>query len=327
VATAGQGTDAAELDDKERSRLRHQGLDWLRADLALWTKLLESDPPASRRAIAENMNHWKQDPDLASVRDAAALAKFTADEQKAFAQLWTDVEALLKKAAENAQVALPEKTAENSQAAKPEKAARDAEADLLADKSKEAERYLRTGKPVLAQPLLAEVSEGRRARLGPDHSVTLVSMSQLGVTYWRLRQFDKSVPLFEELLKLDEAKHGREHPETLWAVANLGVNYKDAGRLNEAIPLLEEVHQAAKRFPILQGYASALNDAYRKAGENAKLTELLQEQLPEARKALPKDSPQLTGMLARIGVIFLEQKKWTEAEPLLRESLAIREQK
>ena len=68
-------------------------------------------------------------------------------------------------------------------------------------------------------------------------------------------------------------------------------------------------------------------DAYTKAGENAKLADLLQEQLPEARKTLPKDSPQLAGMLAQIGLILLQQKKWTEAEPLLRESLAIREKK
>ena len=50
------------------------------------------------------------------------------------------------------------------------------------------------------------------------------------------------------------------------------------------------------------------------------------QQLPEARKALPKESPQLAGLLAQIGLGLLEQKKWTEAEPHLRECLAIREQ-
>ena len=110
-------------------------------------------------------------------------------------------------------------------------------------------------------------------------------------------------------------------------MANLGVNYKDAGRLKEAIPLLEEAHRAAKRFPMLRFVDNQLADAYTQAGENAKLADLLREQLPEARKELPKDSPQLAGMLAQIGLSLLQQKKWTEAEPLLRESLAIREQK
>lgn len=48
-------------------------------------------------------------------------------------------------------------------------------------------------------------------------------------------------------------------------------------------------------------------------------------QLPRARKALPMDSPQLAGLLAQIGMELQTQKKWTAAEPLLRESLAIRE--
>ncbi len=51
----------------------------------------------------------------------------------------------------------------------------------------------------------------------------------------------------------------------------------------------------------------------------------LMQQLPEARKALPKDSPQLAGLLAQIGLGLQQEKKWTEAEPLLRECLAIRE--
>ena len=41
-----------------------------------------------------------EDPDLAGIRDAAALAKLPADEQKAFTQFWADVAALLKKAEE-----------------------------------------------------------------------------------------------------------------------------------------------------------------------------------------------------------------------------------
>jgi hypothetical protein len=102
-------------------------------------------------------------------------------------------------------------------------------------------------------------------------------------------------------------------------------NPKEAGRLKDAIPLLEEAHQSAKRFPDLRSVDGPLIDAYMKMGENAKITDLLRERLSEARKTLPKDSPQLAGLLAQIGMGLLEQKKWAEADPLLRESLAIRE--
>ncbi len=156
-AAAGQGNDAAELDDKERARLRQQARDWLRADLALWTKQLEAGKTADRTAVQQMLSHWHKDPDLAGIRDTAALAKLPGEEQKACTQLWADVAAVLKTA--------------------------------------------------------------------------------------------NAPPSFASLL----------------------------------------------------------------------------EQLPRARKALPKDSPQLAGLLAQIGVGLLEQKKWTEAEPLLRECLAIRE--
>jgi hypothetical protein len=70
-----------------------------------------------------------------------------------------------------------------------------------------------------------------------------------------------------------------------------------------------------------------LLQSYAQVGANAKLANLLLEQLPEARKVLPKDSPQLAGLLAQIGLGLLEQKQWVEAEALLRECLAIREKK
>ena len=188
-----------------------------------------------------------------------------------------------------------------------------------------AAAYRAAGKFLEAIALLERVRDARIAKLGPDHPDTLATLNNLGAAYRSTKQLDKSVPLFEDVLKRTEAKLGRQHPDTLQTLANLGVNYKDAGRLKEAIPLLEEAYQAARRFPTLRFVRNQLLDAYMKAGENAKLADLLQEQLAEARKALPKDSPQLAGLLAQIGLGLLQQKKWTEAEPLLRECLAIRE--
>ncbi len=185
--------------------------------------------------------------------------------------------------------------------------------------------YKAVGRLPEAIALLERVRDAQIAKLGPDHPDTLTTLNNVAAAYWKTKQLDRSVPLFEDVLKRQEAKLGRQHPSTQFAVANLGVNFKDAGRLKEAIPLLEEAHQAAKSFPELRWVANPLIDAYMKSGQHRKLADLLQEQLPEARKALPKDSPQLAGQLAQIGLVLLQQKKWTEAEPLLRECLAIRE--
>jgi serine/threonine protein kinase/tetratricopeptide (TPR) repeat protein len=190
-----------------------------------------------------------------------------------------------------------------------------------------ASGYNTAGKLDKGLPITEETVKLMEAKLGPDHPHTLLAMNNLAGAYWRLKRLDQSIPLFETTLQIQEKKLGRQHPDTLLAAANLGVNYKDAGRLKEAIPLLEEARQAAKKYDSLRWVAGPLGDAYEKAGENAKLARLLLEQLPEARKSLPDDSPQLAGMLAQIGLGLLEQKKWAEAEPLLRECLAIREKK
>jgi tetratricopeptide (TPR) repeat protein/serine/threonine protein kinase len=100
LAAAGQGTDADKLDDKERTRLRKQALDWLRADLDLWTKHLADAKPPERQTLLLALKHWQEDTDLAGIRDKDAVAKLPADEQEACKKFWADAEAVLKKAQE-----------------------------------------------------------------------------------------------------------------------------------------------------------------------------------------------------------------------------------
>jgi tetratricopeptide (TPR) repeat protein len=97
-AAAGKGEDAGKLDDKERARLRKQALDWLRADLALLTRLLESHEAVYRAHSQQMLLHWQEDHDLAGVRDKDALAKLPAKERAAWEKLWSEVAALMKQA-------------------------------------------------------------------------------------------------------------------------------------------------------------------------------------------------------------------------------------
>jgi tetratricopeptide (TPR) repeat protein len=97
LAAAGQGEDADKIDDKERARLRKQALDWLRADLALHTKLSDKGSQAVRSFVEQKMRHLQQDSDLAGIRGAEALARLPAEQRATFTQLWSDVAALLKK--------------------------------------------------------------------------------------------------------------------------------------------------------------------------------------------------------------------------------------
>jgi eukaryotic-like serine/threonine-protein kinase len=92
----GMGMDAKGPDNKERAALRGQALDWLRADLSLWTKKI-ADGPKDRAGAHQMLQHWLIDPALTGVRDKGGLSKLPPDEQAAWPKLWSDVEVLLKK--------------------------------------------------------------------------------------------------------------------------------------------------------------------------------------------------------------------------------------
>jgi Flp pilus assembly protein TadD len=100
LGAAGQGEDAAKLDGQERANLRRQALDWLRADLAGWTSVLDKKSPLGRTQVQQKLQHWQQDPDLAGVRGEKALSRLPEAERRAWSQLWADVAELLKRARE-----------------------------------------------------------------------------------------------------------------------------------------------------------------------------------------------------------------------------------
>jgi tetratricopeptide (TPR) repeat protein len=98
LAAAGHGKDADKLDNKERTRLRKQALEWLRAELPMWGKLLEKATPQQRTVVQTILTRWKKGRELATVRNEDALALLPEAEREAWQKLWADVDALLAKA-------------------------------------------------------------------------------------------------------------------------------------------------------------------------------------------------------------------------------------
>ena len=151
-------------------------------------------------------------------------------------------------------------------------------------------------------------------------------MDNLATAYWTMKRLDKSVPLFEEVLTLQEKKLGRDHPDT----------QHDGGQPRGQ---LQGRRPAQGGDPTPRGSpSSGEDDSRRFAGSAAHCSTPMRRRArtpssptcsrsnwPRLGRSLPKDSPELAGMLAQIGLSLLQQKKWTEAEPLLRECLAIRE--
>ena len=131
--------------------------------------------------------------------------------------------------------------------------------------------------------------------------------------------------MFETLVKTLESKHGANHPTTLRVVGNLGLNYLDSGQTDKALPLLEKAYKGAKQDPALREFGKALLRGYDKAGKTQQAAAIRNELLADARRRLPKDSPELAAALSPLGASLLENSAFADAEPIFRECLAIRE--
>jgi serine/threonine-protein kinase len=98
LAAAGRGEEAAKLAETDRARLRQQALTWLRADLVLLEKLLQTGKSADRTLAQSKLKHWQGNLDLAAIRNAAWIANLPDEELRACRKLWADVAALLARA-------------------------------------------------------------------------------------------------------------------------------------------------------------------------------------------------------------------------------------
>jgi serine/threonine-protein kinase len=103
LAGCGRGEDADKLSEEERTRWRRQARQWLRADLAMYTKMLDGlqSPSDSEKApdLAKKMlTLWQAEPDLAGIRDPSAMGNLPGDEREECRMLWQHVGSLLERA-------------------------------------------------------------------------------------------------------------------------------------------------------------------------------------------------------------------------------------
>ena len=80
----------------------------------------------------------------------------------------------------------------------------------------------------------------RKARIGPDHPDTLVTMDHLALAYEGAGKLDLAVPLHEETLKLRKAELGPDHSDTLETMASLGRSLLKSRAFTRAEPLLRD---------------------------------------------------------------------------------------
>ena len=98
LAGCGRGDDGARLTEPEQKGFRKQAREWLQLDLAAWARKLETGTVADRIQAQKTLSQWREDADLAGLRNPDALEKLPPAERQECSRLWSDLDALLKRA-------------------------------------------------------------------------------------------------------------------------------------------------------------------------------------------------------------------------------------
>jgi tetratricopeptide (TPR) repeat protein len=204
--------------------------------------------------------------------------------------------------------------------------------DTLLYRNNLAATYLSAGRADDAIRLHEPNLKLQEKKLGLDHPTTLSARNNLAKAYQSAGRTAEAIQLFEQTLRQREAKLGRNHPDTLTTMVNLGVAYRDTGRLQDAISQFETVLERGRRrsdgLPAaLAALPGTLAQTYEQAGQNAEAEALYRDLLEQAQKRFSSDDPRTASALSQLGGNLLKQKKHPEAEPLLRQCLAIRDKK
>jgi serine/threonine-protein kinase len=254
LAGSGQGADDPKPDDTARARLRGQALDWLEAELAAWARVLDAGDPQARSVVAQDLRHWQADPDLAGVRDRDALAKLPADERRAWAALWKDVDALLEGAARpGPTVSKPDGAtpvrqggppAESRPSAPPRESLAPAtprpdDAEAL-DRIHKRAHQLAPSQPAEAEPLFRQTLEGYRQIQGPDGALTLDLTLDLANLLDQAGRDPEAELLFRVGLEAARKRFGADDPRTAGILAVRGLSLVRQGKWAEAEPVLRE---------------------------------------------------------------------------------------
>jgi eukaryotic-like serine/threonine-protein kinase len=191
--------------------------------------------------------------------------------------------------------------------------------------------YRRAGKVERALPLLEQAVKLMTAKDGRDHPNTVATMNALALAFLDAGKPDQALPLFEEALKLRTAKLGADHPETLTTMSNLGHTLRVAGKLDLALPLLLEAATGMEKRRFQSTMSSRMVTNLIGCQETLKQFDQAEiwrrKWLERVKIQGGTDSLPYSSELAGLGWNLLNQRKWTDAEALLRESLAIRSKK
>jgi tetratricopeptide (TPR) repeat protein len=156
-------------------------------------------------------------------------------------------------------------------------------------------------------------------------------MNNLAMGYQAAGQMNRALPLLEETFKVRKARLGADHPDTLVSRHNLMAGYFAAGMLAQALPFLQEDAAGVERRQFRDQNAAQIVQLLIRCHEQLKQFDQAEtwrrKWLAVLKERSGPESLPYSIELSALGTTLLEQKKWSDAEAVLHECLAIREKK
>jgi eukaryotic-like serine/threonine-protein kinase len=193
-----------------------------------------------------------------------------------------------------------------------------------------ANGYRLAGKLDRSLRLIKEALALMQAKLGPKHPTTLAAMATLANVYRDSGKHDMAFSLMEETVRLSEALDlleraeiaGRDIPRLSWVKDQLLDGYIRAGCADKAVALIK-VQVAAARAKLPAGVPQVAGMLAHAVGSLLRVkawaeAEPLAREALTIREANEPDAWSTFNTQSLLGDPLLGQKKYADAEPLLR---------
>jgi tetratricopeptide (TPR) repeat protein len=186
------------------------------------------------------------------------------------------------------------------------------------------------GKYKEAGPWYLRLIETRKTVLGEEHPDTLMSMSNLALTYSDQGRLVEAEVLGTQVLDASKRVLGEEHPDTLMSMNNLALTYWEQGRLVEAERLETQALDARKRVlgeehPDTLMSMANLASTYWEQGRFIDAERLETQALDARKRVIGEEHPQTLTSMANLAHTLKSQGRNQEALSLMNACVQGRE--
>jgi eukaryotic-like serine/threonine-protein kinase len=193
-----------------------------------------------------------------------------------------------------------------------------------------ARSYQTVGRTAEAITLSEQVRDSCVKKLGTDHPITLATLNFLAGSYLLGGRTTEAIALFEQVRDARVKKLGADHPDTLRTFADLALAFQAGGKLEQALPLFQQAAVGIEKRQFVDPHAEpivvALIACHEELNQYDQAEAWRRKWLAVVKERSGAHSLPYATEMALLGRNLLQQLKYTDAEPLLRACLNIREE-